>query len=235
MYCPSYKRAKTAISHKLFNPEKFVYVVREEEEKEYRKLGANLKLIPSGTVKDIATTRNYILDTRTTDQLVMVDDDLKSIIRTYNGKQTDMNQEQIDHMILNGFQMAEDCGSPIWGMNVQFDPRFYRIVCPFTFGLIILGPFIAIRDFSLRYDETLPLKEDYDFFLQHIQKSRRVLRFNMFSYMCDHQKLAGGCQEYRTSEAEKEQFRLLKEKWGEVVYNNHFAKESINPIIKTGL
>jgi hypothetical protein len=88
-------------------------------------------------------------------------------------------------------------------------------------------------DTTVRYDEQITLKEDYDYFLQMLFKHKRVLRINYLSYLCDHQKMAGGCQIYRTNEKEKENFDLFQKKWGsKLVRKNVGSKDSINPTIK---
>jgi hypothetical protein len=39
-----------------------------------------------------------------------------------------------------------------------------------------------MEDNDIRYDERIPLKEDYDLSLQHLNKFRKVLRFNKYFY-----------------------------------------------------
>lgn len=233
IYSPSYKRSEIAITHNLFPKENFCYVIREEEEHLYRKLGVELKLIPSGKVKDIATTRNWILDNKESDYVVMVDDDIKAFYFMIKRQRVKLSPLELIYQIENGIQISEDCGSGLFGMNVQCDPMFYRISTPFSFNAPVLGPFITILDTNLRYDETLPLKEDYDFFIQQLRKNRKAIRANFLTYDADHLKLSGGCQTYRNPELEKEQNKLLIKKWGtDVIDFNPRNPESINLIFK---
>ena len=67
---------------------------------------------------------------------------------------------------------------------------------------------------DLRFDESLPLKEDYDFTLQNLNKYRIALRVNKFYYKTKQAEQVGGCATYRNIEREKEQFLLLQKKWG---------------------
>lgn len=233
IYSPSYKRHDTCISHHLFKPDTFTYVVREEEEYLYRPLGVDLKIIPEGKVKCISTTRNWILDNRDEDHIVTVDDDMKAMYWILRRERVELNQDDIDHQIKNGFQMAEDLETGMWGVQVNADPMTYSTKYPFLLNKPILGPFTGILDQELRYDESLPLKEDYDLFLQMMQKYRKVLRFEYLAYLVDHQKLAGGCQTYRTVEAEKENIRLFKKKWGDkIIRDNERNPDSINMRIR---
>jgi hypothetical protein len=210
--------------------------VRESEAEQYRKKGAELLVIPEGAVKDIATTRNWILDNRVSDFVVMVDDDMKKVCWMLRRQPTALKPDEITHVLRQAFQLSLDCGSGLWGMNCVGNPKTYSINKPFSFSTVVLGPFFGVLDFSIRYDERFTLKEDYDFFLQHLMKSRKVLRLAWLSYVVDHQKLAGGCQTYRNREKEEAQNKLLQEKWGsKIVKDNYYAKDSINMILKPPL
>lgn len=234
VYCPSYKRSDLAISHKLFAPENFCYVVREFEVEKYRKFGVPILTIPDEAgVTNISETRNWILENRESELVVMVDDDMSRFFVNEKRERKVLSVEEIWDLILKGFQMAYDCGAGMWGINCQTDPRFYQQHRPFCFSNIVLGPFVGLLDCDIRYDETMPLKEDYDLFIQHMKKHRKVFRFNMYSYECNHQTLPGGCSEIRNEEEERRQFALLQKKWGsEIVKRNWKAPGSINPILK---
>lgn len=86
------------------------------------------------------------------------------------------------------------------------------------------------KESGLRYDETLPLKEDYDFFIQNVQRYGGVVRFNAVNYLCDHQKMEGGCQVYRTKEKERENMEALIAKWGSDVIRS--TEDDINPVVR---
>jgi hypothetical protein len=66
----------------------------------------------------------------------------------------------------------------------------------------------------LRYDANIPAKEDYDFWLQNIQRYHRTLRVNKYHYVHDHGQKAGGFVSMRTAELEKTCAARLIEKWG---------------------
>ena len=111
------------------------------------------------------------------------------------------------------------------------------------------GPFQGfIHGCELRYDETVPLKEDYDMTLQQLNRYRVVFRWNKFHYQVKQAGKGmgqpGGCAVYRNLEREEEQFLLLQKKWGEkivqrdtsTVSRSHQTKKrirvDINPILK---
>ena len=232
IYCPSYKRANIAISHKLFKPEHFSYVVREEEMEAYRMSFPDVDLIavPEGKVTNLTNTRNWILDNTPENKYhIQIDDDMKAVAWIFKRKPMALDINHLHHIICNMFEMTEDMGLHMWGMNCVEDPMAYRTSKPFHFNRVCLGPWQAFIKTELRYDEVLYLKEDYDFFLQHMHRDGRIFRANYLHYRVDHQKLAGGCQMYRTEEKERAQNRLLEKKWGsKIVRMNWKSPHSIN-------
>lgn len=234
IYCPSYKRIRSCISHKLFEPEIFSYVVRKEEHAAYAAAHPQLNFIsiPKGKVSNIANTRNWILDNAKHPIVVMVDDDLDGIIWCINRVKEKLAPKQVTEQILNLARLAKEANAGLFGMNPLDDPMAYSIVKPFTFSHPILGPFMGVVDKTLRFDESLPLKEDYDFFIQQFQKHGLVMRSNFLMYSCDHQKMAGGCQELRTPEKEKQQLTALKSKWGSIIKDPRDRINPINPLVR---
>lgn len=214
IYCPSYRRSDIAVSHKLFKPERFSYVVRENELEKYRHLNCDLITIPSSAgVSDICTTRNWIYDNTPVKNRLQVDDDMTAIYWFYKKERVQLSVDHLDHVVTNHFQMCHDLGIRMWGLNVLPDPIAYTTFKPYNFNKPILGPFTATLDLDLRHDLRLNLKEDYDMFLQVMQKYGKVMRCNFMAYMVDHQKLKGGCQTYRTSERERAE-SIAPEKMG---------------------
>jgi hypothetical protein len=235
IYCPSYRRAHTCTTHKFFSPRRFCYVVREEEADQYCAAHPAIEIvpIPRGAVTNVADTRNWILENASRDYLVMVDDDYKSIRSLHQRKLAYLTPEEVHCQIINGFQLALDAGVGLWGINVNGDPKQYSVIRPFQFKSAVLGPFQAVIDRSIRYDVNIPFKEDFDYFLQHMQKYGKVLRIDYLHYDVDHQKLEGGCNVERTLEKERENFILLKQKWGSIVRTNRQTKRaSVNPIVR---
>ena len=130
----------------------------------------------------------------------------------------------------------------MWGVNIIQDKGAFREYTPFSLTNVILGPFGGFSNPICRYDENLPLKEDYDLSLQMINKYRKILRINHVHYICDQHTNVGGCAEYRTIDEEKDQFELLEKKWGKDIVRRDKGNSNterkrqvtydINPIIK---
>lgn len=230
VYSPSYRRAQSAVTHKLFPQEKFAYVVREEEVSAYEHLGVRLIVIPqSAGVTNICSTRNWILDNARARWVIQADDDISKFSWIYERKYLALSVEHLDSILLSAFSMAEDLGISLWGMNILSDPINYSQIKPFSFHSPILGPFSATISVDLRYDERLTLKEDYDLFLQVMNRDGAAMRHNYLCYAANHFTLDGGCQEYRTDTKEREQQEMLQRKWGsDIVRYNWRDLESYN-------
>lgn len=243
---PSYRRP-TAVDTLKYLPSCRIYVSRMEE-KAYREAnpGADIVGVEPRYQGNLCRIRNHILDCemRPGRAVLIVDDDLQGIFRWERLTRRRLETEKEVHAFLKkytGLCVAWKC--PAWGINVNSDGQVYREQTPFSLRSYVGGPFMVHVNHNLRYDERLPLKEDYDFTLQLLNKYRRVLRVNAFYYLTLQVAQVGGCAEYRNVEAEMEQLKLLQRKWGsEIVHadslassRNHLTTKNrridINPVI----
>merc|ERR1712032_1137737 len=117
--------------------------------------------------------------------------------------------------------------------------------CARTFGgdefaryHFILGDFFVADSSPVRFDETMSLKEDYDFTCTHIKKHGCVLRCNRMLVHAKHSTNEGGAVSMRDQSGSKERyninilltkwpgvFRLNKRRPDEVVMNwKHYGK-----------
>ena len=211
---------------------------------------ADIVSCPDGVQGNLCRIRNYILDEefkRGMDVVLIIDDDL-SAIRYY--KQEDgfgyvpVTVEAAGFMtFLEKYSLiAKELGAKFWGLNCNSDPMAYRHNTPFSTISYIGGPFQCfLKGNRCRYDENLPLKEDYDMTLQQLNLERVVLRVNAYHYICKQSENVGGCATYRNRDREKAQLEALKAKWGgqivKVDTSNKGRSEKVkrldyNPIIK---
>lgn len=244
IYSPSYKRAGTVITSQWFPH--LQYVVHEFEAEDYRKAGHDVIVAPDTTRGNIARVRNWILNQHTIlDPLVILDDDIESVKRWEmvdgNWIQKILSGDEFLEFIEAGFEMAQDWNVKLWGMNCLGDKGSYREYTPFSCKSYISASFHGIFPGPLRYDERIPLKEDFDFCIQNLAKYRSILRFNMFSMVKKDHGNPGGCAVYRTIEREKEQLELLQTKWGSNLIKNDLTEKvnqkkkgsfDLNPIMK---
>jgi hypothetical protein len=79
----------------------------------------------------------------------------------------------------------------------------------------ILGDFFVHDDSPCRFDETLTLKEDYDFTCCHLQRHGSVLRCNRMVLKVAHETNAGGAVAIRDSKGDNERrnIKILMRKW----------------------
>lgn len=241
---PSYRRPEK-VETLSYVPSLKVFVAKAEYgEYKGNYPQADIVAIPDRVQGNICRVRNFILDyLKGTPVVCIVDDDLKYIAYWENGESHPLALEkEIYDFIYKYSIMAMDLGVHLWGINVGQDPKFYSLDRPFSLVAYIGAPFGCHVDQDLRYDERLPLKEDYDFTLQQLNVHRRVLRVNKFYYVVRQVEQEGGCAMYRNLIAEREQFELLQKKWGKRIVKGDTLKTSrgrsekvrkfdINPVI----
>lgn len=248
---PSYKRPDKVLTL-AYIP--FAKVWVDEGEAEAYKQNypdANIVACPKGIQGfGVPRVRNYILDKEFengADVVLIVDDDLKCFERfeavgLFGYKKVKIETEEILPFLEKYSIMARDMGAYFWGLNCNPDSLSYRHYSPFSTVSYIGGPFQCfLRGGELRYDENIPLKEDYDMTLQQLNRYRVVLRLNMYHYICLQAVNKGGCASLRNRQREKEENLKLLRKWGSNIVRfdksnkGHTTKEKLddfNPIIK---
>jgi hypothetical protein len=242
VFAPSWKRATIACTHKIMP---FVrYVVSESQAQSYTDLGLPVWVVPDSAQGSLTRARNYVLDNAEGEHVLLVDDDMTAV-RVWDGTKRNsrkMANDEIADLITKCRYMVEEADVRFWGLNINNDTGAYREYTPFSLSSYIGGPWQGHYRNDCRYDNGIPLKEDLDMTLQVLNKHRKVLRFNMYHYICDQHGLPGGCADYRTMQAEQEQNERLRRKWGRGIVSfdsgqskTHRTKQrgyDINPIIK---
>merc|ERR1719321_18655 len=79
----------------------------------------------------------------------------------------------------------------------------------------VLGDFFVADKSPCRFDESMTLKEDYDFTCSHISKHGSVLRCNRMVLTVKHYANQGGAVDNRDSagKKERENIAILQRKW----------------------
>ncbi len=233
---PSYKRPNATFTQGVF-PDVW-FAVAPEEADAYREAGhGNVWELPEGVQGNIARVRNYIhdhvYDKFECDEFVVVCDDISHIGWFEGNKPHRMTTEQVYEFIEMGFVLARDLDVKMWGMNCMgADKGSYREYTPFSCKSYISATFGGFRRLDLRYDERLPLKEDYDMCLQILNKYRRLLRINYAFYVSQLHTNKGGCASMRTMERERQQLDLLQAKWGAEIVQTDSGASSVNRVKK---
>lgn len=237
---PSWKRADTCSSHQYL-PE-LRYVVCASQAEGYRANGLPVWECPDSAQGNVSRVRNWILDNSPTKNTLILDDDFYYLGRWNGNGHAKMSTDDAMEFIEQGFSLADQFGVKFWGVNIIQDKGAYREYTPFALNSVVLGPFGGFIDPDCRYDEGLPLKEDYDMSLQMLNKHRKILRVNFAHYVCKQHTNKGGCADYRTVEFEQDQFEALRRKWGGKIVRRDSgnsktnrkkqAAYDINPIIR---
>ncbi len=236
IYAPSYKRPEKSITQKTYPFVKLV--VRESEADEYIENGNDIIICPDSAQGNLCRVRNWILDNLMEDNdcIIILDDDCKYIGRWSNQIKYKFKQECLLDFCEKGSLLCKELNYKLWGLNCISDKGAYMEHTPLGLSQYIGGPFQAhLKNSTIKYDESLPLKEDYDITLQHIKKYGGCLRFNFAHYEVKQAEQTGGCATYRNLEKEKEQFFMLQKKWGkDIITRDKKSKRSFdfNPIMK---
>lgn len=246
---PSYGRPKVKTLERY--PDCTLFVC-ESEEKRYRELnpGADMVIVDDAVQGNVARVRNYILDyifkSGKADAVVLLDDDMDYIgvfrdRAPRNGWDVEkLDQEQLYQLIADVVQLSEDFNVKMFGLNCAGTaPKSYARSKPFSLTQFCGGPFQGFLKNDLRYDENLPLKEDYDMCLQQALNYGGLLRLNyaftMSAQGCKGTSQEGGCSTYRNIREEKREFDKLRKRWGsDVVRYDRGSKRQFdyNPRIR---
>lgn len=242
--CPSYKRPRVETLDYL--PYCKVWVDEGEYEAYVKSnpQGSNIVSVPKGIQGNLCRIRNYILDKefeRGADVVCIIDDDMKGVYRFEDNSRIEANEFM---WFLQRYSLlCDEFGFKLWGINCNDDRISYREYTPFNTNVYVGGPFMCHFNTNIRFDERFPLKEDYDITLQHMNKYRGVLRVNKYFYEVKQSEQKGGCATYRNLDREKEQLKMLQNKWGKDIIRFDFAKNNsqrkkrvnidYNPILKS--
>lgn len=222
--CPSYKRPFCRTARYIKETNIYIDVSEKEVYEEANKGYGNIVVCDDGIQGNLPRVRNYMLDKEFengADVVVMMDDDVECLgwfsvdeNSNYGYVKHKIKPKDVNDFILYGSVLCEEWGFGMWGCNHTSDPVVYRHCSPFSTHSGCVGQFMVFTKNKLRFDETLPLKEDYDMSIQQNNKYRGVLMFNFAFVKGDFGKLSGGTAIRRNSKRELEQFVLFKKKWG---------------------
>lgn len=241
VHIQSYKRSNDVKSLDLY-ADAFIWV-HEFEAEEYKKNYKNVKVLSDDLRGNLPKVKNFILDAYPNDINVFLDDDMSALCFWENG--TEKPIEDLTVFVEHYSEICEGLGFAMWGVNVNPDKQNYREYTPFATTCYVSSSFaVFLPTNKLRYDEKLPLKEDYDMTIQQCNTYRGLLRVNKAFYKKKSAENVGGCATYRNVDFEKEQLLDLQKKWGSRIVkmdslttsrshsSNKKRNFDINPIVK---
>lgn len=232
---PSYKRAfqsKTIdyLSSMGVPRERIILSLQNEDDvKEYTAKGfADKSIIIQCEGYCVSDNRNNILDYAERNgikRLLMLDDDVSGIDILNGGKYFRVNNEaQLEQL----FDFADKHNAPIWGTyplkNAMFQKMQIKLRC------IFIGTCIGFTDMSLRFDNTIRVKEDYELCLRVISSRRNSIRFDHIAVVASHKSIGGCADDWAAGESAKATQELLRryeglirenpKRRGEILMNN---------------
>eukprot|EP00939_MAST-03C_sp_MAST-3C-sp1_P000762 g762.t1 len=105
-------------------------------------------------------------------------------------------------------------GSHLGGVYLTVNKGFALMCPPVSTDLFVIGDFLVIDPFSSpRFDETMTLKEDYDFTAQHLDTYGVAIRSNRVFVKALHYKNSGGAVAVRSNKSEQRNINILRTKW----------------------
>lgn len=220
---PSYKRPSKVLTLDYLPYCRIWVDCKEYDEYKKHYPDADIVSCPDGVQGNLCRVRNWILEKefeRGMDVVLIIDDDLNKLERWVCKKGFGYERETVKAEDFLAFIekysiMAQDIGAKFWGVNCVPDCMAYRYSTPFSTVSYIGGPFQCfLKGNRCWYDESLPLKEDYDMTLQQLNRERVVFRVNAYHYICKQSENVGGCATYRNIQREREQLNRLRKKWG---------------------
>lgn len=241
---PSYKRPYTCSILRYLS--KVEVYVSPEEYKEYLKCNKGhekqIKKVPAGVQgKGKGHCLNWVLDNVWTDDLdamIILDDDMECLMaHELNKKNSIVSEAEFYYLCEKYSLLAKEWGCGLWTVNLNSDPITYDCFKPFRLHAYCDGQFTAIvkNPSDIRYDEQLTVKEDVDFCLQHMEKYHKALRIDKYYPKAKSFDNKGGCYDLRSEETEKEQFKLMQQKWGsQIVRPNRPKAKSSSKIRSLG-
>jgi len=194
-----------------------VAFVPANEEIDYRRTlrCAEIVAVPD-EVRGITRTRNWILDWADDPWVVFVDDDV--VIAGYfllgydKAKKLKIAAAVLVEEWGRLFEIAEDMSYRIWGVDTNgalWSVRPYR---PFIWQTYVTASCMGIRnETGIRFDETFPVKEDYEMTLRCIREDGGVVGARYLFWVNEHWRKAGGCTSYRTQKMEADAITRLME------------------------
>jgi len=217
LFIPSYGRPAQQPTAQYF-PEAHIVVPESQREDYEQNYPGRVLTIKDERDGNIARKRNACIDLaleRGNKGLVMIDDDFVSVQSTLSN-QLLMDWEFMG-LLHNAFHVAQGFGAHLFGFSADVQPLHQEVNLPFSLGRFfytVTGLLIT----ELRYDESLDRQSDMDFWLQHVHRDSRALRFNHFSLTCKmkDEKQTGGIESKEESLADS---KKLLTKWGSDVLN----------------
>lgn len=193
-----------------------VLFVPEYEVKDYKKAQyPNIVGVP-GDVKGITKTRNWILKESKDEEVVFIDDDVKIAgwrkLHSHHVESKSLNPKQWDREFNKLFELTRDLNYRLWGIGTDEATRSQYPYKPFLWNSYVTASCCGIiNDGRTYYDESFPVKEDYELCLRLMKEDGGTVGARHIYWHNSHWTDPGGCTDYRTQQMEKDCIYRLKD------------------------
>jgi hypothetical protein len=180
----------------------------------YRKAGAKNVVEVPDTIRGITATRNWILKNAKTRRVVMIDDDVRAqgFTRLYERHAVHEGLPEATWLgeFVKLFELTKQLGFRIWGTRTDSATRAAYPYFPFRFRSYVTASCCGIiNDGRVAFDETYPVKEDYELCARCITEDGGVLSAQYLFWQNTHYHDPGGCHDYRTEAMERDCIKRL--------------------------
>lgn len=193
----------------------------------YKELYAERAKIICKEKGNAAGNRNNILEyIGTGKRLVLMDDDVKWAEKWEEkgkqGKMRRMSFEEFLEALETGFNLAEAYGGRVFGFYPMSNPLFIKQTKEsdgdYSFDKLFQGGCMGVITSGDRFDERVPVCDDYEFILRQISNGRGAIRINGCTVVKDKDfTTTGGCYEAYRSGAQKKALTMIAKKYPHLV------------------
>lgn len=201
---------------------KYNFCVKKGEKPFYENAGCKKVFETGGLIE----SRNAALDIsfKKKEICVQLSDDLKKVTTNKNfGEKKIVGLDFAINSLVQIFEKVEG----VYLMGVPPTSNDFYAKNKISKNTFCIGDMLFIKPNPLRFDKSLTLKEDYDYTLQHLQKYGACFRYQKYLFEFEHYKNKGGAVQYRSTDEEQKNIRILKNKWGDKVRLNRKRKNEI--------
>jgi len=201
-----------------------IVCVDESEHDDYAPIIPKCQLMLHPYMNSLTKIFNFMIDNIEDDIFIVGDDLLK--LHCFVGRKNTVYTDPtvIKQVVENAEYVAKRIGAKYFGFSNSPVPFRFQAYNPIKLCGFIAAAYGVIGK-DIRYDESITLREDYDFTLQQLQKNRYVYidtRFHFEQFVPYKNDQPGGLAIYKSSERFAREQAYLKRKWGKYisVYSN---------------
>jgi len=227
---PSHKRADKVLSKRLIiNP---IICVEEKQKDIYKSYNPDCEIVSHpNDVIGLPAKRNWMY--KYFGDIFMIDDDVTEFhsVHLPDTNKSITDKKELYYIINKLYLVSKMLGIYVYGFTKNPRPEQYRVEKPYMLNRGITGCAYGINENSgLKWDESIPLKEDFYISLLCLYKHRKILVDNRFQFTQKDTFInQGGLSFIRNYENEKKSILLIRKTFGDSVV---LKKDNTNARLK---